>query len=78
MLQAFVLVQAEPGTAARVAAALARLDGVLSAALVTGPYDVIVRAEATSVDELGKLVLRPIQHIEGVIRTMTCPILHRD
>ena len=25
----------------------------------------------------GKLVLRPIQQVDGVIRTMTCPILHR-
>jgi len=45
--------------------------------LVTGPYDVIVRAEADSIDELGKRVLRPIQDVDGVIRTMTCPVLYR-
>jgi len=36
-----------------------------------------VRAEADSIDELGKRVLRPIQDVDGVIRTMTCPILYR-
>jgi hypothetical protein len=28
---------------------------------VTGPYDVIVRAEARDIDELGKLVVAPVQ-----------------
>ncbi|HEX7464670.1 MAG TPA: Lrp/AsnC ligand binding domain-containing protein [Actinomycetota bacterium] len=78
MLRAFLLIQVEAGMAERIGAEVALLDRVLSAAVVTGPYDVIARAEATSIDELGKLVLRPIQRIEGVIRTMTCPILERS
>ena len=32
---------------------------------VTGPYDVIVRAEAESVDELGKLVVAKVQGVDG-------------
>jgi DNA-binding Lrp family transcriptional regulator len=43
---------------------------------VTGPYDVIVRAEAHNVDELGKLVVAQIQTVEGITRTLTCPIVH--
>jgi DNA-binding Lrp family transcriptional regulator len=77
MLEAFVLIQNEVGRGAHVARAIGDLDGVSRVDLVTGPYDVIVRAEADSIDELGKRVLRPLQDVDGVIRTMTCPILYR-
>jgi len=56
VVQAFILIQTEVGQAAAVAQAIAELPGVTSAEDVTGPYDVIVRAEANTVDELGKVV----------------------
>jgi len=37
---------------------------------------VIVRVEAVDVDALGKLVVAEIQTVEGVIRTLTCPVVH--
>jgi DNA-binding Lrp family transcriptional regulator len=77
VLRAFVLVQTEVGVGASVARQLSGLDHVISVETVTGPYDLIVRAEATSIDELGKLVLRPIQEVRGIIRTMTCPVIER-
>ena len=40
------------------------------------PYDVIVRTEATSVDELGRMVVGRIQLIEGITRTVTCPVVN--
>jgi DNA-binding Lrp family transcriptional regulator len=43
---------------------------------VTGPYDVIVRAEADNVDDLGRLVVAQIQGVPGITRTLTCPIVH--
>ena len=46
-VQAYVLIQTEVGKAAAVAAAISELDGVAQAEDVTGPYDVIVRAEAS-------------------------------
>ena len=49
---------------------------MLSAEDVTGPYDVIVRAEAKNVDDLGKLVVARIQGVEGITRTLTCPVVH--
>jgi DNA-binding Lrp family transcriptional regulator len=77
VFEAFVLIQCEVGKGAAVASAIQDLDHIQVVDIVTGPFDVIVRAEATGIEELGKLVLRPIQHVDGVIRTMTCPILHR-
>lgn len=76
MVQAYILIQTEVGQAATVAAEIAGLPGVTTAEDVTGPYDVIVRAEANSVDELGKLVVARVQGVSGITRTLTCPVVH--
>ena len=60
-VQAYILIQTEVGKAASVAAEIAKIKGVTMAEDVTGPYDVIVRSEARSVDELGKLVVAKVQ-----------------
>jgi DNA-binding Lrp family transcriptional regulator len=73
---AYVLIQTEVGKAANVARQVDGIDGVVSAEDVTGPYDVIVQAEATSVDELGRMVVSQIQLIEGITRTVTCPVVN--
>ncbi|MEO7836673.1 MAG: Lrp/AsnC ligand binding domain-containing protein, partial [Acidimicrobiales bacterium] len=49
---------------------------VVSAEDVTGPYDVIARAESDSMDDLGRLVVSRVQLIEGITRTLTCPIVN--
>jgi DNA-binding Lrp family transcriptional regulator len=59
-----------------VARQIAEIAGVMQAEDVTGPYDVIVRASAENVDELGKLVATQIQAVEGITRTLTCPVVH--
>ncbi len=73
---AYVLIQTEVGKAAEVATQVSAIEGVVTAEDVTGPYDVIARAEARSVDELGKLVVSHIQRIEGITRTVTCPVVN--
>src|SRR5260221_7383069 len=76
MVQAYILVQTEVGKAADVATAIGEIAGVTQADDVTGPYDVIVRAEADNVDDLGRLVVAQIQGVPGITRTLTCPIVH--
>ncbi|MBW0130338.1 MULTISPECIES: Lrp/AsnC ligand binding domain-containing protein [Pseudonocardia] len=76
MVQAYILVQTEVGKAAAVASAIAGITGVISAEDVTGPYDVIVRAEADDVDLLGQLVVAQVQGVNGITRTLTCPVVH--
>ena len=51
------------------------VDGVVVAEGVTGPCDVIARAEAASMNELGRMVVRDIGQIEGITRTITCPVV---
>ena len=76
MVQAYILIQTEVGKAAQVASEVRQISGVAEAEDVTGPYDVIVRAEANNVDELGKLVVARIQSVDGITRTLTCPVVH--
>jgi DNA-binding Lrp family transcriptional regulator len=75
-VSAFVLIQTEVGKAASVAEQVGAIDGVVSAEDVTGPYDVIVRAEAASMDDLGKMVVSKVQLIDGITRTLTCPVVN--
>jgi DNA-binding Lrp family transcriptional regulator len=72
---AFILIQTEVGKAAQVASKVAEIPGVVSSDGVTGPYDVVVRAEASSVDELAKMVVSRIQLTDGITRTLTCPVV---
>ena len=76
VVQAYILIQTDVGKAAEVAAAIADVKGVTLAEDVTGPYDVIVRAEDSNVDELGKLVVARVQAVDGITRTLTCPVVH--
>jgi DNA-binding Lrp family transcriptional regulator len=76
VVQAYILIQTEVGKAASVARSIADIKGVTQAEDVTGPYDVIVRAEARNVDELGKLVVARVQGVDGITRTLTCPVVH--
>jgi DNA-binding Lrp family transcriptional regulator len=75
-VSAYVLIQTEVGKAAAVAAAAKEIPGVIGADDVTGPYDVIVRADAESVDELGRMIVSRVQMIEGITRTLTCPVVN--
>jgi DNA-binding Lrp family transcriptional regulator len=74
-VHAYVLIQTDIGKAAQVALQLQGLGGVELSEAVTGPYDVIARAEAPSMNDLGRMVVRDIQQIEGITRTVTCPIV---
>lgn len=76
MVHAYILVQTEVGKAAEVAAEISKVPGVTAAEDVTGPYDVIVRAQADTVDTLGQLVVAKVQNVPGITRTLTCPVVN--
>jgi DNA-binding Lrp family transcriptional regulator len=73
---AYILIQADVGTAVDVANATAALDPVITAEVAMGPYDVIARAEAETMDDLGQVVVHAVQAIAGVERTLLCPIVN--
>ncbi len=76
MVEAYVLIQTEIGKPGQVAEAVSEISSVTSAFVVAGPYDVVARVVAPDVDSLGKLTVTKIQAVEGVTRTLTCPVVH--
>lgn len=75
-VSAYILIQTEVGRASGVVQGIRGLPGVVAADDVTGPYDVIVRAEAPSLDDLGRMVVSQIQAVDGITRTFTCPVVN--
>ncbi|MEY3926496.1 MAG: hypothetical protein RIS16_447 [Actinomycetota bacterium] len=73
-VQAYILIQTEVGKASSVAKAVSAIAGVTIAEGVTGPYDVIMRAESASMEDLGRTVLAKVQGVAGITRTLTCPV----
>ena len=76
MVTAYILIQTEVGKAAKVAKDTIDITGVQQAQAVASPFDVIARAEARNLDELGKLVVARVQAVDGITRTLTCPVVH--
>jgi DNA-binding Lrp family transcriptional regulator len=74
MIEAFVLVQVDVTVGRKVGDEIARIPGVKLSQVVTGPYDVVVRIEADTMELIGKLI-DEIQKIGGVTRTLTCPVI---
>jgi len=72
VVRAYVLIQTGVGMGPGVTRGVGRIEGVVSSQEVTGPYDVIVLAEAPTLDEVGRLVATHIHAVEGVTRTITC------
>jgi DNA-binding Lrp family transcriptional regulator len=77
-VSAYILIQTEVGKAATVAGEVGGVEGVVAADDVTGPYDVIARAEADTMDQLGRMVVSRVQMIDGITRTLTCPVVHLE
>lgn len=68
-----MLIQTEVGRAEVVAKQVAALPGVVCSEYVTGPYDVVVRVGADD-DEAVQGIVGAVQQVEGITRTLTCPI----
>ena len=75
MVSAYILIQTEVGKATHVTKTVDAIEGVVQVDGVTGPYDVIARAEAADLDQLAKSIVMKLQEVEGVTRTLTCPVL---
>ena len=74
-VSAYILVQTEMDQAAEVARSIRAMEGVESTDVMTGPYDVIVRATAPDMNSLGRMVIGRIQAVAGITRTLTCPVV---
>ncbi|HTG46417.1 MAG TPA: Lrp/AsnC ligand binding domain-containing protein [Actinomycetota bacterium] len=75
MVSAYILIQTEVGKAGQVTERISDIEGVVSVDPVTGPYDVVAKAEAEDLDLIAKATVMPIQSLDGITRTLTCPVL---
>ena len=75
-VEAYILIQAEAGELENVVNACASNPSISQAQALSGPYDVIAHATTETLDDLNRLVLKQIQQIPGITRTLTCPVMH--
>ncbi len=75
-VSAYILIQTEVGAATGVAIKARKIEGVVAVDAVTGPYDVLVKVEAPTMDDLGKKVVSEVQKLGGITRTLTCPVVN--
>jgi len=69
-LEAYVLINAEPGVIWEVAKATLKIEGVKMAHAVAGQFDVVAYVEFPKMEHLGKIIEK-IQHLKSVHRTQT-------
>jgi len=71
MVSAYIFIETEQGEAISATSRVQKIKGVDSCHAVTGPYDVIAFVEAADISMLGEVIVVQIQHVPGVIRTLT-------
>jgi DNA-binding Lrp family transcriptional regulator len=72
MASAYILIEVAPKKARAACAKIAKLAGVRSCHLVTGPYDIIAYVDGSDPTTIGQLVMARIHGVDGVGRTITC------
>ena len=75
MAAAYVLIEVASKKALPACAKIAKIAGVKSAHLVTGPYDIIALVEAKDPGAIGRLGMSKIQAAPGVGKTITCVVV---
>ncbi|MGA1848716.1 MAG: Lrp/AsnC family transcriptional regulator [Thermoplasmatota archaeon] len=71
MVIGFILISTSPSREQEVLQALTRMPQVKEAELLFGEYDIILKVEAGSMDELARIVLKKIRKVPGVLDTET-------
>jgi len=75
MVYAYVLITVSIGKIKEVIDAVKKIEGVIEADVITGPYDAIAKIKANDLGELTKTVIQQIHYIEGVIDTTTAIVI---
>lgn len=72
MDKAIVLLNLETTVEQSVLEKLRKMEGVIEAHFLYGPYDAYVKIEAKNSQELQDIVINKIRNLEGIKSTMTC------
>ncbi|MEO0102566.1 MAG: Lrp/AsnC ligand binding domain-containing protein [candidate division WOR-3 bacterium] len=76
--RAFVLINCEPGMTRKIVEKIQKIPGVEYAEVVTGPYDIIAIVSGSDINYIGVVIAERIRTIEGVDKTVTCPVVKFD
>jgi len=71
VLTAYVLIKVAAGAEARVFETLTKIEGVEEVNVVYGEYDIIVKVNARSMDDLRNIVTKQIRGIRDIVKTET-------
>ena len=69
-MEAYILINAEPGMIWEVAEAALKIEGVKTAHAVTGQFDDVIFVEFAKMEDLGRIIEK-LQSVNGVRRTQT-------
>ncbi len=75
MVEAYIMITAAIGKVKGVAKKLESLDDIKSVKIVTGPYDLIVLAEAKDLSTLTNVVMEELHRIDGILDTITAIVI---
>jgi DNA-binding Lrp family transcriptional regulator len=77
-VDAYLYVRARPGKAEEIVEQLQALRGVHQAVLVIGDWDVLASVHGPDLVTIAAEILRSIHHLDGVVRTLTTPVVPAD
>jgi DNA-binding Lrp family transcriptional regulator len=72
MDKALVLLTVEPGMGPEVLETLTKIEGVIEAHFLYGPYDAFVMIEGENTTVLHDIIIDNIRQVDGINSTMTC------
>lgn len=75
MVEAYILVTSEIGKVREVSEKLKGLENVSDVRVVTGPFDIVVLAQAEDLSTLSNTVIEGIRGIDGVVNTDTAIVV---
>ena len=71
-MRAYVLIHTQTSETAEVVSMARKIKGVTAADVTFGPYDAVAQVEAEGLDAIGRIIVREIRPLPGVLDTITC------
>lgn len=78
MVSGYSLISVEPGRISEIHEKVKGLEGVTTVESVAGPYDLVARIEADSLEKLTGTIFGNIRGVEGVTRTTTLIVVDQE
>ncbi|NVM28067.1 MAG: Lrp/AsnC ligand binding domain-containing protein [Candidatus Helarchaeota archaeon] len=71
MAIAFVTIKVQVGKIKEVLTEIRKIDNVLEAYSITGPYDIIIKIQGDNLENVAKMIVTKVHEIAGVQDTVT-------